>query len=114
MVSLCLTQLAKLLQIQSQDLEKHFSQWGEVVDARVIMDRENPFRSRGFGFVTFAKASDAADAASVSVVVDRFCLLCLHFSISLVPGLTPFVGFLDEQRKRVARTQYPRQRVCSP
>ena len=27
----------------------------QIEDARVIMDKENPFRSRGFGFVTFSR-----------------------------------------------------------
>jgi len=34
----------------------------QIEDARVIMDRENPFRSRGFGFVTFARPEDAETA----------------------------------------------------
>ncbi|MGC6514693.1 MAG: RNA recognition motif domain-containing protein [Myxococcota bacterium] len=38
-----------------------FSQFGEVSEAKVILDRETG-RSRGFGFVTFADA-EAADEA---------------------------------------------------
>jgi len=34
----------------------------QIEDARVIMDRENPFRSRGFGFVTYARPEDAVTA----------------------------------------------------
>ena len=75
-------------QVSSEDLHSHFQQWGQVLqqrllavcervlnvcscactplvqieDARVIMDRENPFRSRGFGFVTFARPEDAETA----------------------------------------------------
>ena len=48
--------------VSSEDLHSHFQQWGQIEDARVIMDRENPFRSRGFGFVTFSRAEDAQRA----------------------------------------------------
>lgn len=42
-------------------LRAGFEQYGEVIEARVIMDRETG-RSRGFGFVTFAD-SESAEAA---------------------------------------------------
>jgi cold-inducible RNA-binding protein len=42
-------------------LHQAFERFGEVVDAKVITDRETG-RSRGFGFVTFAEGSHA-DAA---------------------------------------------------
>ena len=42
-------------------LHNAFERFGEVIEARVITDRETG-RSRGFGFVTFANADDA-DAA---------------------------------------------------
>lgn len=48
--------------VSSEDLHSHFQQWGQIEDARVIMDRENPFRSRGFGFVTFSRPEDAESA----------------------------------------------------
>ena len=38
----------------------------QIEDARVIMDRENPFRSRGFGFVTYARAEDAQNAIDMN------------------------------------------------
>jgi cold-inducible RNA-binding protein len=38
-----------------------FSQYGDVTDAKVVLDRETG-RSRGFGFVTFADPT-AADSA---------------------------------------------------
>ncbi|KAL2927453.1 hypothetical protein RDABS01_019784 [Bienertia sinuspersici] len=44
-----------------QALQSAFSQYGDVVDSKVINDRETG-RSRGFGFVTFAKKEDL-DAA---------------------------------------------------
>ena len=42
-------------------LANHFSQIGEVEDTVIVKDRETK-RSRGFGFVTFANAEDAARA----------------------------------------------------
>ncbi len=42
-------------------LRTAFEQFGEVTDAKVIYDRDTG-RSRGFGFVTFAEATDANTA----------------------------------------------------
>ncbi|WOK92300.1 glycine-rich RNA-binding protein 2, mitochondrial isoform X1 [Canna indica] len=42
-------------------LKEAFSNYGEVVEARVIMDRETG-RSRGFGFVTFTSGEEASAA----------------------------------------------------
>lgn len=42
-------------------LREEFEQFGEVVFARVILDRETG-RSRGFGFVEFVNAEDATKA----------------------------------------------------
>ncbi len=42
-------------------LRAGFEQYGEVTEARVILDRETG-RSRGFGFVTFADAESAQAA----------------------------------------------------
>jgi RNA recognition motif-containing protein len=42
-------------------LNQHFAPFGDVVEAKVITDRESG-RSRGFGFVTFENA-DMANAA---------------------------------------------------
>ena len=41
-----------------QSLHDAFSEFGEVSDAKVIMDRDTG-RSRGFGFVTFANQADS-------------------------------------------------------
>ena len=43
------------------DLYDHFSRFGEVSSARVIMDRETG-RSRGFGFVEMANHDDGLNA----------------------------------------------------
>jgi hypothetical protein len=42
----------------------------QIEDARVIMDKENPFRSRGFGFVTFSRPGSVSSSTS-----------CLEFQI---------------------------------
>ncbi|KMZ57419.1 putative RNA-binding protein RbpE [Zostera marina] len=42
-------------------LEKAFSQYGEIIDSKIINDRETG-RSRGFGFVTFANEQALRDA----------------------------------------------------
>lgn len=44
-----------------QELEQAFSEFGEVVSASVIRDRDTN-RSRGFGFVEFAQEADAQKA----------------------------------------------------
>ncbi|KAK4756321.1 hypothetical protein SAY87_006448 [Trapa incisa] len=44
-----------------QGLMESFSKYGEVVEARVIMDRETG-RSRGFGFITYTSSEEASSA----------------------------------------------------
>jgi RNA recognition motif-containing protein len=46
-----------------EGLQGAFSRFGEIVEAKVIMDRETG-RSRGFGFVTFANDEGAASAVA--------------------------------------------------
>jgi len=48
---------------RDEGLRQAFERFGEVIDARVITDRDTG-RSRGFGFVTFAEESDAINAMS--------------------------------------------------
>jgi len=48
--------------IRGKDLNEEFSKFGEVVFARVNLDRENKNRSKGFGFVVFANPEDAKKA----------------------------------------------------
>ncbi|XP_022769292.1 glycine-rich RNA-binding protein 3, mitochondrial-like [Durio zibethinus] len=48
-------------QTDDQSLKEAFSKYGEVIEARVILDRETG-RSRGFGFVTYTSTEDASSA----------------------------------------------------
>ena len=45
------------------DLRAAFEEFGEVVESKVITDRDTG-RSRGFGFVTFSAPSDADSAVA--------------------------------------------------
>ena len=45
------------------DLKKAFAPFGEITEAKVITERGTG-RSRGFGFVTFAREEDAKTAIS--------------------------------------------------
>ncbi len=49
--------------ISDSDLKKAFAVYGEITEAKVIMDRDTG-RSRGFGFVTFVRDEDARTAIS--------------------------------------------------
>jgi RNA recognition motif-containing protein len=48
--------------VTSQDLQGCFEQYGEVVRATVVMDRQTG-HSRGFAFVVMAEAAEAEQAA---------------------------------------------------
>jgi len=47
--------------LSDSDLEQAFSEFGEVMSAKIIMDRETN-RSKGFGFVEFGSNEAATDA----------------------------------------------------
>ncbi|MFZ2026684.1 MAG: RNA-binding protein [Microgenomates group bacterium] len=51
--------------INNDSLRELFSQYGEITEAVVIMDRETQ-RSKGFGFVTFKNAEDAKKALDMN------------------------------------------------
>lgn len=51
--------------INNDSLRELFSQYGEITEAVVIMDRETQ-RSKGFGFVTFKNAEDAKAALDMN------------------------------------------------
>ena len=46
---------------RDEDLASLFSEYGEVVEAKIILDRETN-RSRGFGFVEMSSDEDAKKA----------------------------------------------------
>jgi RNA recognition motif-containing protein len=48
--------------VRNDDLKQYFSEAGEIVDAVVILDKNFNDRSKGFGFVEFAKEEDAKKA----------------------------------------------------
>ena len=50
-------------QTTDSDLKKAFEPFGEITEAKVITERDTG-RSRGFGFVTFARDEDAKTAIS--------------------------------------------------
>merc|ERR1711916_374302 len=52
-------------QSQERDLSDFFSSCGEVVDSRVISDR-NTGRSKGFGFVTFSSPDGPVEAKKLT------------------------------------------------
>ena len=49
--------------VGQEELKKLFSQFGEITEATVISDKFSG-RSKGFGFVTFAKKEDAEKAVA--------------------------------------------------
>ena len=49
--------------VDNVGLEQLFSDYGKVVDAKVVYDRESG-KSRGFGFVTFSDAQEVTGAIS--------------------------------------------------
>jgi len=48
--------------VRDEDLKQLFEQIGEIESATVVMDKFQPDRSRGFGFVEMANDDDAQKA----------------------------------------------------
>ncbi|KAF7124052.1 hypothetical protein RHSIM_Rhsim12G0148300 [Rhododendron simsii] len=57
-------------------LTNAFSKYGEVVEARVIIDRETG-RSRGFGFVTFTSGEEAS--AAIQALDGQVLITCVSY-----------------------------------
>ena len=83
--------------MRGNDLKTEFSKFGEVVSARVNLDQTTkPPRSRGFGFVEFSNAADAAKAQAEMDGVE-------------VWGRMIKVDFAKENPNRVPRSEYQRE-----
>ena len=48
--------------VRKEDLYDLFKKFGDIDDYIVITERDDPDRSKGFGFVTFREPEDAEDA----------------------------------------------------
>lgn len=48
--------------VKTEDLRTKFESFGELTEVVIIMERDDPTRSRGFGFVHFAEEADAQAA----------------------------------------------------
>ena len=48
--------------LSEEELANEFAQYGEVVSTKIIVDRENNNRSKGFGFVEMADTQSAQKA----------------------------------------------------
>lgn len=66
--------------VDDHALENFFRQQGDVVEAKVVYDRESG-RSRGFGFVTFNSAEDVTNAIqSLDGAVSSWLFIFMLFS----------------------------------
>jgi len=48
--------------LRGKELRELFSEYGEIEDATVILDKFDKRKSKGFGFVTFVQDADADKA----------------------------------------------------
>ena len=79
-------------------LEQVFSEFGKVLSARVVFDRETG-RSRGFGFVTMASESEMNDAIAAldgQVILNTVSpfghSLILGYTLNVVTNLVLSIG----------------------
>ncbi|KAA8522641.1 hypothetical protein F0562_012998 [Nyssa sinensis] len=64
---------------QKETMKKHFEQFGEILEAVVIIDK-NTGRSKGYGFVTFKEAEAARKACvDATPVIDGRRANCFQF-----------------------------------
>ncbi len=79
--------------VVDEDLRSYFAEYGEVISAKVIMDKYTN-RSKGFGFV---EMSD--DAAGQKAIAELDC--------ATVEGRSIKVNIAKPREERPARTQKP-------
>lgn len=48
--------------LRGKELREAFSEYGEIEDATVILDKFDKRKSKGFGFITFVEDADADKA----------------------------------------------------
>ncbi|KAM7478222.1 hypothetical protein LguiA_026435 [Lonicera macranthoides] len=87
--SYCKKRLSWTCATDDTGLREAFGKYGEVVEARVVVDRETG-RSKGFGFVTYATPDDASSAIQALDGQD------LHGRMSQNVGVTSVGGGYDE------------------
>jgi hypothetical protein len=80
--------------VDNSTLENLFSEQGQVVDARVIYDRESG-RSRGFGFVTYGSSEEVNNAISNldGVVSSTHPLFCMCSALLLFCSVDVLIGY---------------------
>uniref|UniRef100_A0A7N2MPR8 RRM domain-containing protein n=1 Tax=Quercus lobata TaxID=97700 RepID=A0A7N2MPR8_QUELO len=98
-----------------QSLKEAFAKYGEVVEARIIMDRETG-RSSGFGFVTYVSSEEASSAIQAldGQVYSNSSMhdieMCINYKNYDIAELHP-CSFQDLHGRQV-RVNYAADRAC--
>ncbi|CAL9027412.1 unnamed protein product [Prunus brigantina] len=93
---------------QSDTLRRHFEQFGDILEAVVITDK-NTGRSKGYGFVTFRDPDSARRAcADPNPVIDGRRANCNLASLGRPRPSFPFHGQLRSAAPILGRVQTPR------
>ncbi|BBH08126.1 RNA-binding family protein with RRM/RBD/RNP motifs [Prunus dulcis] len=93
---------------QSDTLRRHFEQFGDILEAVVITDK-NTARSKGYGFVTFRDPDSARRAcADPNPVIDGRRANCNLASLGRPRPSFPFHGQLRSAAPILGRVQTPR------
>lgn len=114
--------------VQPEDLRNYFSQLGNVTSARVVHDRKEG-KTRAYGFISFASASerDAANSLNGTVSVSisyrfpnskselTFVFFFLYFSFGFNPMTKTIQFHLQEfsGRKMIVRKGREREGYCA-
>lgn len=81
------------------DITKHFNRFGAIESVRIIRDRKN--KSRGYGFIVFARDSDASNCIKE--------LAPTGLAIEPAKGEKPRKILVDMERGRLVRNWKPRR-----